>query len=372
MQIAQGRVGGLTAGGVEITAGEGHRGLAHGGVGHRARLAAARARAAGDGQDPREGLAVDGGPGEGDVHTAEAAGRPEGEVGDIGRGAVEVPGGRGGPGAHAAGAGAVMVEGALVEIRQGLEADVVQPLAGHALAEAGEVGQGQLHRLAGGADIGDVPGPAAGGLDVELHRSRKGEAGTAGAAEGDAHDAVEAFGGDEGHPIQLGGAILPALGSGGAPGAVPVQIEDALGGRGKGEGDGRQGLAGGVLAEVLEVPAVEAHQAAAVVVIGDGVVQALLDLDHQLAVVFDAGDAVARVADAHRAYIALGRDEGDGVQLLGGILLIRRDLGGVVPLVAVVEVEGALGGGGESEDHVAKGRAGLLVAGRAKQGRAQL
>ena len=179
-----------------------------------------------------------------------------------------------------------MVEGPHVEVRQALEADIVEPLTGEGLAQGGKVGEVQLYRLARGADVGDIPPGGPNGLDMDLHGAGKGFAGAVRASEGDAHHPVEAVGGHEGQPVDLGGAVGVVRGNGGAPEAVPAVVQRTLGGRGRGEGDRGQLPARLVPAEVFEVVAAEGDGAVAVV--GDGVIQALLDLDHQLAVIAEA------------------------------------------------------------------------------------
>ena len=142
---AEGLVGGLAAGGIKIIAGKPGGILSGDRIAYRIGYAAARAFAVADGENRRKGLAINGAAGEGDLYRPpEILGGPEGQVRQIGRGAVKILGGGGHPGAHAAGAGPVVVKRALIEVRQGLEADVVQPLPGEGFTQAGKVRQFQL------------------------------------------------------------------------------------------------------------------------------------------------------------------------------------------------------------------------------------
>ena len=355
----QGGVGGLAAGGVKLGAVEGHGLLGAGGVGHRSGSAAPRALAGGDHQKAREGLAADRRQREGDLHAAEVRRRPEGQVVDVGRGAVEILGRRSHAGADGPGAGAVVEEGALGIVRQGLEGHIVQPRPRDGLAEVGEVRQ---HRLSGLAGVEDVAVLGDGGLDVQLHRAGEVRAVPVLAGEGDADHAVKALRRHEGDIVQLGVGHGAVPADGAPPAVEPVIIERALVGGGQGEADGAHPVAGHGLAVGVEVAAAEGDDPRAVILILDGLVQGAGDLDDHLAGVLDAGGAVARVADGHRAHIALCGDEGDVVQALAVKLLRGGDPGGVVQLVLIVPVQHALGGGGQGEDHIAQVPPGLGLA----------
>ena len=355
--------GGGAAGAVEVPAGEGRRSPARGGVAYRPLPRAAGGAAGVNAQKPRKGLPIDSAAGEGNLHAVEALRRPEGEIRQIGGGALEILGGGGHAGANAVGAGPVVVESALVEVRQGLKGDVVQPLAGLVHGEVVEVRQRQLHEAAGGAGVVYIPSAAAsGGLDVDLHRTGEGHAVAVLPGKGHPDHAVEALRRHEGDGIQRLQAEGVAALHRRTPAAAPAAVEGALAGGGRGEADEVHALAGHGGGVIVKIPAVKADIARAVVVVLEPSVQLPGDHDDQLAVVAGACGAVAGVADGHRAHEALGGDEGNLLQVLPAVLLHSGHTGAVVQLALPVPVQHALRGGGQGEDHVAQGGAGLLLA----------
>ena len=138
------------------------------------------------------------------------------------------------------------------------------------------------------------------------------------------------------------------------------------------KGNGGERAAGDILAEIVKVRPGEPHIPRALVIVGNGVVQSLLHLNHQLAAVLAAGDAVTGVADCHRTHIALGGNKGDLIEPILLILLVGGDFGCVIPFVFISQIQRTLVSGRQCEDNIAQRRTGLLLAGFGKQAGRQL